>query len=262
MPRRAFPLLLSRAPSVALIVVLLLGAVLAGTWQSSPRRALGAGQPDLGDWQLPQLVEHLNAHGMGLRIVAVTEADTGMSATSAFLTTTGPTWSELNSLPKVRDKIDLWRGTLYCERQQQPDARAEQIELWGDCCLVIGPFVFFGDRELLARAATILRSAETVRLLTRAARGHYVTAASVLQEVPGAASDSQPLNNLKNTPTPCTNRRTSACAGRDSRGRWLQQMVRRTCLVWVSYSAMPTSNSTPPFAGRLGTGSAQPDRLP
>jgi hypothetical protein len=34
------------------------------------------------------------------------------------------------------------------------------MNLWGDCCLVSGPFVFFGDPELLAEIRACLDRVE------------------------------------------------------------------------------------------------------
>jgi hypothetical protein len=135
-----------------------LAIVLAGAWEWGGGASRGAPAADLSGWELPQLVEHLNAHGMGLRVVSVTKTNAPQGTNSAFLTTTKQTWSDLTHLLKVTEKIDTWAGTLYCERLHQPGARALQIELWGDCCLVVGPFLFFGDRELLARASAILHA--------------------------------------------------------------------------------------------------------
>jgi hypothetical protein len=150
--------LLARAHIVALVGVPLLGVLLVGAWQCPKRGAVPTVRCDLSTWHLPQLVEHLNAHGMGLRVVAVTETNTPPDANSTFLTTTKRTWKDLTNLLKVTEQIDSWKGTLYCERLHQPGARALQIEMWGDCCLVVGPFLFFGDRELLARVSAILHS--------------------------------------------------------------------------------------------------------
>jgi hypothetical protein len=53
-------------------------------------------------------------------------------------------------MPKVRERIDAWLGIVYCEKTAEPWQRQEQIGEWGNCCLRIGSFVFFGDRDMLA----------------------------------------------------------------------------------------------------------------
>jgi hypothetical protein len=68
----------------------------------------------------------------------------------------------LNTEAKVRENIAAWRGAVYCERAPGPVRREEQMRDWGDCCLHIGPFVFFGDREMLAEIRTSLSPRLTV----------------------------------------------------------------------------------------------------
>jgi hypothetical protein len=75
---------------------------------------------------------------------------------SALRTTTAKDWREFLALPKSPEAIDLWRGTIYCERLNQPGSRDPQVGLWGECCLVVGPFLFFGDRDLLRRIRVAL----------------------------------------------------------------------------------------------------------
>jgi hypothetical protein len=120
----------------------------------------------------------LNGEGLGLRTVA-TQKD-GVVRQTAFLTTTDKEWLDLNLLPKIQKRIDQWRGTLYCVRDpvgNRPELlwlarkypgildgargaggnhRSELTHQWGDCCLVAGPFLFYGDRELLGRVHAAL----------------------------------------------------------------------------------------------------------
>jgi hypothetical protein len=137
----------------SLFGVLLAGAVLVAL--AGPRRggrAVPALPPD--DWHIPQLVSHLNREGLGLRVVS-TQRD-GAAGPNAFLTTTDKEWIDLTVLPKDRQQIDRWRGTLYCERFPSEVMRSDQACLWGDCCLVAGPFLLYGDRQLLARVRAAL----------------------------------------------------------------------------------------------------------
>jgi hypothetical protein len=131
------------APALALPCVLLLVALAAlGEWWGP------AAPPDLASWDVPRLVEFLHGHGLPLRAIS-SSRDGGVSE-SAYLTTTSKGWGELAGLRRGSDQIDLWQGTLFCERASLSVFGA-QIQMWGDCCLVVGPFVFFGDRDLLAR---------------------------------------------------------------------------------------------------------------
>jgi hypothetical protein len=105
----------------------------------------------LDAWDVPQLVDHLRQQGLELRVVAT--QDSGPPRHNGYLTTTDRKWQELNLMLKVPEQAEQWRGALYVERCHNTDIR---VQCWGDCCLVAGPFVFFGDRELLARVRDAL----------------------------------------------------------------------------------------------------------
>jgi hypothetical protein len=138
--------LLSAAVLMGALLVVLAGPRGGGRTRSLP--------PD--DWQIPQLVAHLNREGLGLRVVS-TRVDGGVHH-SAYLTTTDKEWVDLSALPRDRQQIDRWRGTLHCERFGSEHMRSDQAREWGDCCLVAGPFLLTGDRELLARVRAALSS--------------------------------------------------------------------------------------------------------
>jgi hypothetical protein len=45
-----------------------------------------------------------------------------------------------------------WRGIVFCQRDgKQGIILGDLIRFWGKCGMRIGPFVFFGDPELLQR---------------------------------------------------------------------------------------------------------------
>lgn len=104
----------------------------------------------LDDWDVPRLVDFLNGKGLGLRVVS-TLKDNGGTDRMAFLTTTDQGWEELSRLPRGRSQVERWRGTLYCERGPAGGDWADLKRQWGDCCLVAGPFLLYGDRALLGR---------------------------------------------------------------------------------------------------------------
>jgi hypothetical protein len=139
----------------------LLPALVAGALLASPvgRRTGGTATPPgpLDDWDIPRLVAFLNDKGLGLRMVA-TPKD-GVIGPTAFLTTTARGWDDFNRLPKDPRQIDRWQGILYCERGPGGDAWSALVRQWGDCCLVVGPFLFFGDPDLLARVCAALAGA-------------------------------------------------------------------------------------------------------
>jgi hypothetical protein len=135
------------------LAALLAGALLAITVrQRLDSYATPAGPLD--DWDIPRLVDHLNGKGLGLRLVS-TRKD-GLLDGDAFLTTTDRDWLDLNELPKVPQLIHRWPGTLYCQRKTGENDWSDRVAYWGDCCLEAGPFLLFGDRELLARVRAAL----------------------------------------------------------------------------------------------------------
>jgi hypothetical protein len=139
----------------ALVLVAVLAVVVFGVWARRPACRPRGGPPGLDEWNVPQLIAHLRQRGLQLRAVGVSAS--GEMENSAVLTTTDKDWREFLPLAKTREAIDLWQGTVSCERVNQSGSRDLQISLWGDCCLVVGPFLFFGDRDLLRRIRMALR---------------------------------------------------------------------------------------------------------
>jgi hypothetical protein len=108
----------------------------------------------LHDWDVPQLLGHLEGQGLGLRPVA--DSSGGELRCGAYLTRTEKDWAQLSGLFKTPERIESWRSTVHCGRVTDPQARDVCSDLWGDCSLLAGPFVFFGDRELLAEIGACL----------------------------------------------------------------------------------------------------------
>ena len=140
--------MLSVRRALPLAVFLVVASLVVAT---RVRRVSQAADTRLDDWTVPELIDHLRKEGLELRVLP-TQQD-GLARYNAFLTTTNKTWEELNLVLKVPEQADRWRGTLYVERSHDTDIR---VQCWGDCCLVAGPFVFFGDRNLLARVRVAL----------------------------------------------------------------------------------------------------------
>jgi hypothetical protein len=135
------------------LAALLAGALLAVTMGPRPDGPTTPAGP-LDDWDIPQLAAFLNGEGLGLRLVP-TRKD-GVIYQNAFLTTTDKDWNDLNALPKIPELIHCWTGTLYCLRNSGENDWSDRAFYWGDCCLEAGSFLFFGDRELLARVRAAL----------------------------------------------------------------------------------------------------------
>ena len=109
----------------------------------------------LYDWDIPRLVAYLNGNGLGLRVVSTLKGGGGTHRL-AFLTTTDQGWEDLSRLPRGRPQVERWRGTLYCERGPTGGDWDDLTREWGDCSLVVGPFLLYGDRELLGRVRAAL----------------------------------------------------------------------------------------------------------
>jgi hypothetical protein len=140
-----------------LLPVLLVGALLAvwiGQREGGSPRSIGPAD----GWDIPRLVAYLNDESLGLRMVATQK--NGIIDQTAFLTTTSKGWEDLHCLPKDQKQINRWHGTLYCERGPEGlfegNDWSDLTHQWGDCCLVVGPFLFYGDRELLGRVLAAL----------------------------------------------------------------------------------------------------------
>jgi hypothetical protein len=103
---------------------------------------------------MADLVEHLRAAGLHLRVVPGDRF--GTPERRAYLTTTDLTWRDLDLLPKVPERLAAWKGSVYCERNTWPPSRDSLRRQWGEGCRCIGPFLFFGDPDLLGRIETAL----------------------------------------------------------------------------------------------------------
>jgi hypothetical protein len=111
-------------------------------------------------WDCRDVVSHLRGGGLDYRPVST--AESGDCRRSVFLTKTDKTWEALNGTLKLPERIDAWRGTVYCEKMGSPELQEGRNRTWGDCCLQLGAFVFFGDPAMLVEiAAALARSAPT-----------------------------------------------------------------------------------------------------
>jgi hypothetical protein len=114
----------------------------------------------LDNWDISQLADDLNRAGLELRMHS--PQNNGPILRTAFLTITDKDWNSLNPLAKDPSRLPAWRGTVYCERVIAKDV-GELAAQWGEPCLVAGPFVFYGDVELLERIrAAICESTPTI----------------------------------------------------------------------------------------------------
>jgi hypothetical protein len=127
--------------------------VLLSTWTSQrPVRSPAANLP-LEEWDILELVAHLKRSGVMIRLV--TSYKQGSVGHSVYLTTTNKGWDELNGLVKDPRRIRSWCGVIYCERVTNYDP-SDLLKQWGEHGLEFGPFVFYGDAELLEQVQLAL----------------------------------------------------------------------------------------------------------
>jgi hypothetical protein len=131
-----------------------LSAALLAAWAGRPPAGPPTSAGPLDEWDIPRLLDYLNGQGLGLRLVS-TRQD-GVIGPGAFLTVTGRGWADCNRLAKDPRRLGAWRGTLYCERGPGGEAQADLARQWGEGGLAAGPFLFFGDPQLLARVRAAL----------------------------------------------------------------------------------------------------------
>jgi hypothetical protein len=132
-------------PPIPALALLLVAAIVAfWEWWCGPT----AVPPDPTDWEMERMVEYLHTKKVPFR--AINSNRNGVVHDGVYLTTTSKSWEELVVLARFPGQIDRWQGTLFCERTSAITRRTQQ-RIWEDCCLVVGPFLFFGDRDLLAQ---------------------------------------------------------------------------------------------------------------
>jgi hypothetical protein len=105
------------------------------------------------DWDITELAVHLNRKGVEVQVWTVPK--NGPLNHSAYLTSTVKEWHDLNALNKDPRRIQEWRGTLYCERIGESEA-SHLLKQWDYRCLIVGPFLLYGDAELLKRVRMAL----------------------------------------------------------------------------------------------------------
>ncbi len=136
---------------------LLSTAVLAMTFLAfSVGQCLGpraSTQRSLDTWDIPELVDHLNRAGLHVQLHSPRKD--GLIIHNAFLTTTQKEWDELNRLGinPGPSRVQEWCGIVCCERAGE---RELEHAHWEGHYLVVGPFTFYGDAELLGRIRAIL----------------------------------------------------------------------------------------------------------
>jgi len=133
------------AAFVAMILLALVARQLGIDARSSSR--------SIGDWSIVELADQLNR--MGVKVQLRSTQQNGTVGQTAFLTFTDKNWRSLNALKKDANHIHEWRGVLFCERVGESDATHLTAQ-WEHHCLAVGPFLFYGDSELLRQVRDTL----------------------------------------------------------------------------------------------------------
>jgi hypothetical protein len=89
------------------------------------------------------------------RIIS-TRAD-GQIDRSFILTIGGSDESALRRLARLADRAGEWHGTVLCEHLVNGETAELFLEQWGEYAFARQPFVFFGDKTLLAQIDESLR---------------------------------------------------------------------------------------------------------
>jgi hypothetical protein len=133
-------------------------ALVAGcwAWQLGLPHGGKPARPDMRDWDVPRLVDHLHDNGVDLHMTSPYKGKP--VADVAYLSESERPWEELIYLPASPEAVDKWRGVVYCEKVASPAWRDQRIAQWGDACLDAPPFLFFGDRQLLGRIGGALQA--------------------------------------------------------------------------------------------------------
>jgi|GEM_PF-3492946 len=105
---------------------------------------------DIGAWDLPQFVNHLEVRGLGLKVVS-TRQDGYMTDSVYLSEDTHATWLGLQSKPRSLEAIDQWQGAVWIERLDCRDGIEWPVQAWGAHGSQIGRFVLFGDASLIER---------------------------------------------------------------------------------------------------------------
>jgi hypothetical protein len=140
----------NKTPTRQLLLFSLALAVVSSalSWNVISRR-----DPAIAPTKIPQnasdLVVFLRDKLPKARIVS-TRAD-GRIDRSFILTIGDSDEYSLRRLPRVANRADEWHGTVLCECVVNWETADLYLEQWEQYALVRPPFVFFGDKELLAQ---------------------------------------------------------------------------------------------------------------
>jgi hypothetical protein len=137
---------------------LLAAGLAVGAWALRPGGPPARPAPRRDDWDVPRLVERLHARGLDLHVTPVIRG--GPTGRSVYLSETERDWIDLSRLRAAREYVGEWRGVVLCEWNGPRGGDYARVSTWGDACVELPPFVFFGDPALRDRIEEALNDDE------------------------------------------------------------------------------------------------------
>jgi hypothetical protein len=94
------------------------------------------------------------------QLLQTADAADGNYEAGFYLTAAPTSWETLNGLPRMPERAVRWHGVAHCRRcgVEQPF-----VDHWGEHGLAAGPFLFFGDPDLLTQIRVALQQREENR---------------------------------------------------------------------------------------------------
>jgi hypothetical protein len=107
---------------------------------------------------LTGLAEALSQDALDLQVVPMMK--NGSPEFGFYLCTDARSWEQLAPVLRRNRDAHQWNGVVYCERNNGHSSSIpeREIQLWGEHAMQIGPFLFFGDPDLLRRIDKIIRN--------------------------------------------------------------------------------------------------------
>jgi hypothetical protein len=138
-----------------IVVSIFLAAVIAVPWTCGlrSRTVPPPTHPELST--LTELADLLSQAAPELRMV--TTAKNGNFESGIYLCKESRSREQLRLLPRTSRDVGKWQGVVYCERIGNTLPEWE-IQEWDEHAMQIGPFLFFGDTDLLRRIDQIIRN--------------------------------------------------------------------------------------------------------
>jgi hypothetical protein len=132
-----------------LLAMLLLAQLLD---RSQPEKAL----PSEG-WTLTDFLEHLDQHGVRLQAIWGARGRGGWE--HVYLTTDpDATYRTMQRKLLMVERIDEWHGTVWVGHVLRGSGSDDDLARWGENGCRVGPFILFGDDQLLRQIQDVCPS--------------------------------------------------------------------------------------------------------